>query len=145
MKLVSTHFRPETYLTTLKLADNSYYLPSRMLNHLIIFYIEKCRKSKDSQKITNFFAKSKYLLYISSSYIYIKALDLEISSIHIICWIAAFFLLIMVSLEYFLRKTITNNMVLFTIFLILLILAPYAEKIRCPGIEFIRFNNNTKK
>jgi Flp pilus assembly protein protease CpaA len=63
----------------------------------------------------------------------------------IVCCIFAFCLLIIVCIEFYFQKTITNNMIFLSMLFIFIFLAPHSGKINCLGIEFIRHKTQKKK
>jgi predicted MPP superfamily phosphohydrolase len=61
------------------------------------------------------------------------------------CWIIAFLLIVMVCTIFFHHGNISLNMLTMIAFIIFLILAPFADKIKFFGIEFNRFKENNQK
>lgn len=61
------------------------------------------------------------------------------------CWIIAFLLIVMVCSNFFHHGNISLNMLTMIAFIIFLILAPFADKIKFFGIEFNRFKENNNE
>jgi hypothetical protein len=61
------------------------------------------------------------------------------------CWIIAFLLMVIVCTIFFHHWNISFNMLTIIAFIIFLILAPFADKIKFFGIEFNRYKENNQK
>jgi hypothetical protein len=91
--------------------------------------------------------RKKQLLYFNYHYMITKykLKPPPILLFIISCWIIAFLLIVMVCTIFFHHGNISLNMLTMIAFIIFLILAPFADKIKFFGIEFNRFKENNQK